>query len=274
MSDDTWDDPQYGYESWIIEYTLRDKAGFEDALGTELGMQPNWIKWGDWDGYPECEGLPGDCAEVHQWRKNFPRKADSITVTDPKEVWEKALPEIDKLKGNFSAAILAIGLNIYDPKHNDEDAAVALAVPVQMLAQAAQNMADVKAIGSEIEAQKKKELILLIVSLVLMVVPFLGEVGFSIAGMAAIARFAFVSGEIANGALSIAEIIHDPSSAPFAIMGMVLGVAGRGLKSEDAFAQAAAARRVMDDAHVGAMGKVFKQIDDKVQVSLKSCGRL
>ena len=273
MSNGTWDDPEYGYESWIIEYTLRDKDGFEDALGTELGMQPDWIIWEDWDGYPECDGLPGDCVEVHQWRKNFPRKADKITVTDPKEVWEKALPEIDKLKGNFSAAILSVGLGIYDPTHNDEDAAIALAVPVQMLAQAAQNMADVKKIGAEIEVQKKKELILLIVGLVLMVVPFLGEVGFSIAGMAALARFAFIGGEIANGALSIAEIIDDPSSAPFAIMGMVLGAAGRGMKSEDAFAEAAKARRVMDDVHVGAMGKVFKQLDDKVQMSLKSCGR-
>lgn len=273
MADGTWDDPETGYESWIIEYTLRDKAGFEDALSTDLGMQADWIKWEDFDSYPECEGLPGDCVEVHQWRKNFPRKADSITVTDPKEVWESALPEIDNLKNKFSETLLSVGLSIYDPEHNEEDAAIALAVPVQMLAQAVQHMADVKEIGAEIEERKKKELILLIVSLVLMVVPFLSEVGFSIAGMAAMARFAFIGGEIANGALSVADIIDDPSSAPFAIMGMVLGAAGKGLKNEDAFAKAASARKVMDDVHVGAMGKTFKEIDDKVQTALKSCGR-
>lgn len=104
-----------------------------------------------------------------------------------------------------------------------------------------------------------------------MVVPVIGEVGFSIAGFAALARFAFFSGEIVNSALSIAEIIDDPESAPFAIMGMVLGAAGRGLKTEEAFGQAALARKAMDDTHVSGMGKSFKAIDDKVQTVIKSC---
>lgn len=81
----------------------------------------------------------------------------------------------------------------------------------------------------------------------------------------------FISSEIANGALSIAEGIDDPSAVHFAIMGMILGAAGKGLKNKDAFADAAAARRVMDDVHVVAKGKTFKTIDDKVQVALKPC---
>ncbi|OBT74005.1 hypothetical protein VF21_05974 [Pseudogymnoascus sp. 05NY08] len=60
---------------------------------------------------------------------------------------------------------------VYNPNHNDEDAAIALAVPVQMLAQAVQHMADVKEIGSEIDGCRGKELILLIV------MPFPSEVG-------------------------------------------------------------------------------------------------
>ncbi|KAI0545346.1 hypothetical protein F4679DRAFT_561711 [Xylaria curta] len=275
MSDGTWDDPELGYESWIIEYTLRDKEGFEEALLTDLGMSPDWIKWGEWDEYTDCLGCTPcpDCPEETKWHRNYPRKADKITVQDPKEIWEQALPEMGKLKAKFSAAMLAVGLNIYDAKHNDEDAAVALAVPVQLLAQAVRHMADIKEIGSEIEARKKKELILLIVSLVLVVVPFLSEVGFSLAGLTAIARFAFISGEIANGALSLAEVIKDPSSAPFAVMGLLLGAAGRGLKNEEVFSEAATARRLMDDIHVGAMGRTFKEVDDKVQLVLKSCGR-
>ncbi|KAH7152614.1 hypothetical protein EDB81DRAFT_789377 [Dactylonectria macrodidyma] len=251
MSDGTWDDPEYGYESWIIEYTLRDKEGYEEALLADLGIIPDWVKWEDWDQYPECEGSPGDCVEVHQWLKGeYPRKADEIEVQDPKEIWEQALPEIGRLKGKFSAAMLTVGMGLYNVANDTTDAAVALSVPVSMLAQAVDNMVQVKEIGSEIEEQKKKELILLIVSLVLMVVPFLSEVGFSIAGLAAMARFAFIGGEIANGALSIAEIIDDPSSAPFAIMGMVLGAAGRGKSVEEAMGEAAQARRAMTDIHV------------------------
>ena len=276
MSDGTWDDPENGYESWIIEYTLRDKEGFDKALATELGMSPDWIKWENWDGYWECPGQPGDCVQVHQWHNNFPRKADNIVVQDPKAIWEAALPEIGKLKDKFSAAIFSVGLSIYDTAANvsQNDAALALAVPVQMLAQAVQHMADVKEIGSKIEERKKKELILLIVSLVFMIVPFVGEVGLSLAGFSAMARMAFIGGEIGNGALAIAEIIDNPESAPIAIMGMVMGAAGRGMKSENAYAEAAKARRLMDDLHVGSMGKTYKAIDDKVQLTLNACGRM
>jgi hypothetical protein len=96
MADGTWDDPETGYESWIIEYKLRDKEGFEDALLSDLGMMPDWIVWGDvnlWD----LMDRP-DCPDESQWLLgDFPRKADNIEVQDPKEIWEKALPEIDRL---------------------------------------------------------------------------------------------------------------------------------------------------------------------------------
>ncbi|KXJ87798.1 hypothetical protein Micbo1qcDRAFT_151809 [Microdochium bolleyi] len=272
MEDGTWDDPEDGYESWIIEYKLRDKEGFEKALSADLGMMPDWIKWQDWDSYPECEGAPDDCTEVHQWLKgDFPRKADKIEVTDPKDIWEKALPEMQRLRDKFTSAMLSVGLGLYDVKSDPVDAAVALAMPVSMLTQAAQSMADIKEFGSKIEARKKKELILLIVSIVLMVVPFLAEVGFSVAGLAAMARFAFIGGEIANGALSIAEIIDNPESAPFAVMGMLLGAAGRGKSQEEVFGTAAKARKAMDGPAVSGMGKSFKAMDDNVQLALRAC---
>jgi hypothetical protein len=44
MRKDSWDDPEYGYKSWEIEYTLRDKVGYEKALGKDLGMQADWVR--------------------------------------------------------------------------------------------------------------------------------------------------------------------------------------------------------------------------------------
>lgn len=130
-----------------------------------------------------------------------------------------------------------------------------------------------KEVGAEIADERKKELILQVVSVVLMVVPFLAEVGFSVAAMGALARFAFIGGEVANGSLSVADVIQDPSSAPFAVVSMLVGVAGREAKAEEVFAGAPQTRRVMD-VHVTSMGKIFKEIDDKVQTTLKTSCKL
>jgi hypothetical protein len=110
------------------------------------------------------------------------------------------------------------------------------------------SMSQVKDIGGKISAQKKKETILLIVSLILMIVPFVSELGFAVAGLSNLARLAFVAGEVANGAQSIYDIIDDPESAPFAVMGILAGAAGKTGKLEKTFADASAARKVLTDA--------------------------
>jgi chitinase len=186
---------------------------------------------------------------VHQWhRKDYPRKKDHIDVPDPKKIMEDALPNIQALKVQLSEAIMLLGFGLYDAEYDGKDAILALATPVQMLAQAVDTMSQVKDIGGKISAQKKKETILLIVSLVLMIVPFLSEVGFAVAGLSNLARLAFVAGEIANGAQSVYGIIDDPESAPFAVMGILAGAAGKTGKLEKTFADASAARKVLTDA--------------------------
>jgi hypothetical protein len=55
----------------------------------------------------------------------------------------------------------------------------------------------------------------------------------------------------------------DPESAPFAVMGILAGAAGRPSKLEKTFADAATARKVLTDT--GAMGRRFKEVDDKYQ---------
>jgi chitinase len=81
-----------------------------------------------------------------------------------------------------------------------------------------------------------------------MIVPFVSELGFAVAGLSSLARLAFVAGEIANGAQSVYDIIDDPESAPFAVMSILAGAAGRTGKLEKTFADASAARKVLTDA--------------------------
>jgi chitinase len=290
-------DPDVSFE---IDYTLKDKNEFEKALGSELGIQAGWIQWEDWGGYDRCEagtggntngpdarrmsdnsthdnsthitGIP--CIPVDHLKKNFPRKKASITITDPKQVMESAIPTIDGIRQQFKAAVLSITLGMYNATLDPSDAATALSTPVQMLAQAVAHMENVKDIGGEIEEKKKKETILLIVSLVLMIVPFVTEIGAELAGMVMVARFAFITGELANAAMAVVDIIDEPTSAPFAVMGLLAGAAaGKGAKRiEQTFKDAAKARRTLGDA--GALGKRFKEVDDKVaKVMPKTCTR-
>ncbi|KAJ5256641.1 Peptidoglycan-binding Lysin subgroup [Penicillium angulare] len=69
----------------------------------------------------------------------------------------------------------------------------------------------------------KVSFILDIVSIVLMIIPFAGEVVDAIGGVANVARAAYVVGEAGNAALLVYDIVKKPSSAPFAILVLVMG---------------------------------------------------
>lgn len=119
------------------------------------------------------------------------------------------MPNISALEDKMTAAYMAVGLGIYDGGE--------VGTAVAMLAQAVDSMETVKRIGKEEKDCEKKEAILTIISIVLMIVPLVAEIGFDLAGLAQIARFAFVAGKVGNGVLTISGIIASPESAPFAI---------------------------------------------------------
>lgn len=74
-------------------------------------------------------------------------------------------------------------------------------------------------------------------------IPFAGEATAAAAGVAAIARIALVVGEAGNAAVTVAEIVENPESAPFATAGLLVGAAGlRGGSSRQIFPNVASAR--------------------------------
>jgi len=113
---------------------------------------------------------------------------------------------------------------------------------------------------------------LLTVSVVLMVVSMVGEIGLELAGLAQLARFAFIVGGVGNAALSLVDVAQNPESAPFAIMGMLM-VAARGTKFERALEQAAEAKKLMSQADISSPGKVFKKKDALVPAFINKCVR-
>ncbi len=267
MSDATWN-----FGDWELELHLKDEAGFYKGLQADLGIQREWIRWGKRDIGLKCPGsVNHECSPSFQIFWNFPLKADDsqIKVPNPKELMTRSMANITTLRAMMLMAHMSVATNMYD---GDElDAVRALSTPVFMLAQAVDSMAQIKEIGGKIEGEKKKSLILMIVSLCLLIVPMVGEIGFDLAGLANLARFAFIAGEAGNAAMSLVDIIGNPEAAPFAIMGMVMGAAGRGLKVEKALKDAGAARKLMSQSDVDGMGAVFKRKSAMVSTVIDKC---
>lgn len=104
----------------------------------------------------------------------FPTKNESMVVPNPKDIVTKALPDIPGLITDMKATMLDLMLAQWY-NGTSADAAQAYSMPVFMLMQAVENMAEAKKLGTqekqqeEEEEKRKKDFILLIVSVALMV---------------------------------------------------------------------------------------------------------
>lgn len=153
------------------------------------------------------------------------------------------------------------------------DIVTAASMPVFMLQQAVDAMNGIKKTGSDIIKQNKKNLITFILSIVLMVISIIGEIGGALfGGMAMIARIITLIDVAGSVGMTAYDIVEDPGSAPFAIMGMLMGFVG-GTRSEKSLADAGKARKAMPDSAVAKLGKVFSENDRKVQKIINACTR-
>ncbi|KAH8664684.1 glycosyl hydrolase family 71-domain-containing protein [Xylariales sp. PMI_506] len=279
-------------ESWTIQYTLTDADGFWDALSTQAGIQQDWVTFGDWTGTVDCvqesalgrraQGPGGSgggvgtggrsCVDVVHKKTNVPIAASDIVVTNPKTVIQAAMPNITALTNLALSAYFEVmtGANVADVG----DIVTAVSAPVFMLQNAVTSMASIKQIGAEAKQAEKTELIVEILGIVLMVVPIIGEGGGALfGGIKAIAEVAELIGQVGNAALTAYSIVKDPSSAPFEIMGLLLGSFGSrsGDDAADAWSSAATARRGLSASDLDQFGDTFVTDDDKVQSVLNAC---
>ena len=91
--------------------------------------------------------------------------------------------------------------------------------------------------------------------------------------MVNIARAALVIGEAGNTALSVYDIVKDLSSAPFAILGLLIGADASivGKSTMNTFSKAAAFRHTMSDGTLKSFSKEFQVNDKIVQDIVKAC---
>ncbi|KAB8218928.1 hypothetical protein BDV33DRAFT_192403 [Aspergillus novoparasiticus] len=275
---------------WSIRFDLVDKKGFFDALAAETGIDESWVTFGDetsdyicadpGDTRPGAGSLP--CRKLFRKKLNYPQKGsdDKIHVGNPKKLIEASMGNVTALRTSLLSSYLGVGLSFYDDGPNDTsatDAVVAYSMPVLQLAEAINSMKDIKEIGEDAKEQAKKDLIFKILTIVFMVIPFVGEaLGPLIGSAASVARIALLIGEAGNGALTVAEIIEDPSSAPFAVLGLIAGVGGGSgkLSKAEALAEASKARGLLKGSDLAKFPQRFRDQDALVQKVVKSlCAR-
>ncbi|EDO64915.1 carbohydrate-binding module family 24 protein [Neurospora crassa] len=271
-------------DDWDVTFTLRNETGFYAEVLDKLGIAKEWITFGDVKLPRACKDFGGDdgahvggqgknsgCRPARQTLTNFPIAIDTkdISVPNPKVVLEAALANMTALVDSLVVAfsLVATGTNEVD----SGDIVTAASMPIFMLQQAIDNMNEIKKMGAHIIEENKKKLILLILGIVLMVIPVIGEAGGALfGGIAMVSRIVALIDIAGNVGLTAYDIVEDPASAPFAIMGMLVGFAGGG-RSEKSLAEAGKARKAMPPSSVAKLGDIFVENDRKVQKIINAC---
>ncbi|KAJ5211430.1 exo-1-3-beta-D-glucanase [Penicillium cinerascens] len=247
---------------FTMTYTLKDADGFYSELESTYGIDKTWVKFGDTGGPVHQIGhcRPGECSSGTDYRYiNIPQAVSShkIDVSNPKDIITTALPSVRKLKNNIMAR--SIQLNLGGWNGASQDLLETFSLPVFMLQQAVTSMANVKEIGKKQAKKDKIKLILEILGIAFAFVPFLDDISPELEILDGVFETVAAAG---NVALSIQSIISDPASAPMVLLDLV---AGGGLRDDENFAKAAAARRALTADDLESIGKDFKAEDDKFE---------
>ncbi|KAL9572597.1 hypothetical protein ACKAV7_003430 [Fusarium commune] len=277
----------------FITYKMRDEKGFYEALLANHGIEKDWVEWKDYADHDICicpNGphardvdekepnrfaagpiCPCEARAGFTMHKNYPRRiqdTSKIDVPNPKAIIEEAIPKTDDLAELLYETYMD-SLN-EDLDASGADAVTAFSMPVFMLEDAIKSIKSVKEIGEKQKETKTRELVLSILSIVFAVIPFAGTAASTLGGAAMIARAALIIGEAGSAALSIVDIVDDPASAPFAILGILIGSKGVKVKGpRKAFKDAADARRALKGDKLEAFSPEFRRKDAIVQDLVK-----
>ncbi|KAL4897128.1 hypothetical protein BDV59DRAFT_85087 [Aspergillus ambiguus] len=133
-------------------------------------------------------------------------------VADPKDVIADYLAKTEDLRKGLEIAIVSLRVN---SRYSWSGMAMvdALSMPVMMIHQAVESMQQVVDMAEEIEAAKRKQMILLFLSAFLLLVPIGGEIVSAISRFATVGRFVALAGEAALTGVDIYSVVNDPSSS-------------------------------------------------------------
>lgn len=251
---------EIGYGGYTITYTLDDAEGFFNDLHSQLGIEKDWVTFGDTYTPAPCFVVNAPCTAQGRKSVNIPQAADTINVSNPKDIVTAAMTNITATQFSMLASEIDLISGLWYGSTND--IIQVNSMPVLLLQQALDAMSKAKALGSSQQTQDKKNLILEILSVVFVFIPFLDDI--APAALAAV-RIGAMVGDAGSLAITIADIVSDPGSAPIAILG-VLGGAGATLADVGGMARLASARRGIPEDTITGIGPTFRTLDDELRV--------
>lgn len=249
-----------GADGFTMTYSLKDSDGFYSELESTYGINRTWVTFGNQGGPVHQVGhcIPGACSSGTDYQYvNIPEavKSNQIDVTNPKDIITAAMPSIGTLQNNLLARELDINFGAWGG--GMQDLLDTFSMPVFMLQQAITSMASVKAIGEKQAKEDKIKLVLEILGIAFAFIPFLDDITPELELLDGAFETIAATG---NVALGIQSIVSDPTSAPMVLLGLL---GGGGLRDEDDFTKAAAARRAVTEDDLESIGKDFKAEQDK-----------
>ena len=152
--------------------TLTDQNGYQNGL-VQAGLETDWVTLGDYE-YDRSVSAEHASRKFEYKFTGFPIRNDSMVVPNPKDIVTQAMPDMDGLRTSMQATLLDLMLGQWE-NGSLSDPSQAYSMPVFMLMQAVDDMAQAKQLGAqekkteEEEAERKKNFILLIISIVLAV---------------------------------------------------------------------------------------------------------
>ncbi|MCJ1307285.1 hypothetical protein MMC25_000931 [Agyrium rufum] len=265
----SFDQDSLGDCEYRIYYTLDDPDGFYSEFNSTYGIDQTWLVFGenifDQEQNPPSTHNDG-CTRIDQRGERYPLVDPNLPVPNPKDIISKVMANTTDLQTTITATQIDLILGQWGGTTNEVVQVVSM--PVFMIIQAIESMQQVKALGQQIEAAKEKDLILTILGAVFCFVPFLGPLADVATSVKFLASTISLIGDVGNAGLTIVDIIDDPTLAPLAIMGLLMG---GGSRTEDGFSNMANLRRAAKPEDLAKIGTVFKKNDDDLQNLVKAC---
>lgn len=256
--------------SYTVYYELMDEKGFYDSLSADYGIDRSWVQFGERNFDETCSPVMDKtgCVAVHAEYMGYPVEAptSAITVTNPKDIMTKALPNIQNLTATISVAKIELALGSW--LGGTDDLVQSLSMAVFMLSQAVTSMQEVVEVADSYEATQKKKMINDILMGVLLVVPFLGELDLVADAFVGLSRIITLLGDAAVGATAIYAIVEDPKMAPLTIMETLLFSS---MRNPDEFSSMGTARRGMSKDDIKILGSGIAGLDNQFQRIVAGC---
>ncbi|KAG8623138.1 hypothetical protein KVT40_008114 [Elsinoe batatas] len=253
-------------------FRLRDTRIWTDELAKH-GLLEDWVTIGT-HSFRRQAGVRPPVYRTYIFT-DWPVKNASMTITNPKDIVAKAIPNIDGLRVEMAATLLELMAGNW-PNGDTMDTVQAYAPSIFLLQSATDSMAQAKRTAEEAEKaaeeeerKRKQNLILLIVSVVLMFVPIIGTKVAAALGFATLARTIAITGELANLGLATYETVQSSENALINMLGMLLGLGAipKVTRNGPGLSPVANWRKAMDSKTITSMGRMYSDNDRLLQTA-------